>query len=227
MGTPNSLLPALRVRLQDENSRKWPTDSVLIGYLTGASGAESWYAGYFSPKPGVKLFRYKENLALAANAETVALSLCAKRFFRVVMVWLLLPDGREYPLRLLDGADEGAVRAVALYTSGTVIPRYAVEGDSILVLPVSTAARTIVMRYMYLPAIKAAGTTPLETPDIDDDLLVLRAAHFAQSDMKEINTSFEDEYAMRINETLTRLSQRENGVRGLRVRRRGGTASYR
>lgn len=227
MGTPNALLASLRVRLQDTSSRKWPDDSVLIGYLTGASGAESWYAGYFAPKPGVKLFRYRESLTLAANTETIALSTLTKRFFRLVMLWLQWADGYEQPLTLLDDADEGRARAAALVLSGIVVPRYSIQGDSLLFLPPATNARTINARYMYLPAIKAAGSTPLETPDVDDDLLVLRAAHYAQSDMKETNTAFEEEFAARIAETLQRLSRRENGLRGLRVRTRSTRILYR
>jgi len=223
------IVSAARVRLQEATARAWEDSGQLTRY---ASLAEQWYAGYFAPKPGVKLFRYLDTFTVAANATTFDLRPAGtpptgltKNFSRLVNLYLVWENGEWIPLKFLDDTQEHRARNAVIVLSGPVIPRYNMQGDSLLLVPPQAATRNYAIRYIYLPLAKTSGN--LETPPEDDDLLVLRLTHYALADARETNTAFEVEHESRIAETLNRLVGREFGSRGERVRSRTARLLYR
>lgn len=225
-------LAMLRTRLGEPTARRW-ADATLIDYL---SRSERWYASYFAPKSGVKLYRQLDSVTLTANSTTFALSpsgsvptALSKDFSRLVAVYILWTDGRWIPLSRIDDEDEAVIRNVALTLTGPLIPTYSLQGNNLQVLPAQTSNQTLKIRYIYLPTLQDGSSDNLDdnTPSDALDLLVLRALHFALADGREENAAFEKEHIARIDEELSRLVGREFGARGEHVRRRTSRLLYR
>lgn len=202
MSTVATVLAKLRIRLDETSANEW-TDAQLISYI---ADAEQWLAAKLGMLVGSGRFRYRDTIALSASTETYALTSLTKRFAEVIEVQMLWQSVYIDLPRLHDG-DDALARSLSTYVPGNVVPHYCLFAETIKFLPVSSEARTIYLNYRYLPSIKTASGDTLETPQDWDHLLVLRAAHFANADAGQVNTSFDEEYASLIAE----LEEREQG----------------
>ena len=202
MSTVSTVLANLRTRLDETSASEW-TDAQLITYL---SNGEQWLADRIGRLIGSGRFRYRDTITLGGSAETYALTSLTKRFAEVIEIQQLW-QGEYIDLPFLHDGDDGRARSLSLYVPGSVIPHYSIFNDELKFLPVSTEARTIYLLYRYLPSFKTTSGETLETPQDWDHLLVLRAAHFANSAAGQVNTAFDDEYAS----LLAELEDREQG----------------
>ena len=208
MSTVATVLSNLRIRLDETSANEW-TDAQLITYI---SDAEQWLADRMGRFVGSGRFRYRDTIALTGTSETYALSSLTKRFAEVIEIQQLW-QGEYIDLPYLHDGDDGRARSLSLYVPGSVIPHYTLFGDELKFLPVSTEARTLYLLYRYLPTVKTASGETLETPQDYDNLLVTRAAHFANSDAGQVNTAFDDEYSSLIAELEDREQGRAFGAR--------------
>ncbi len=215
MSTYSDLLGMLRDRLDEGTANEW-TDADLYGYL---SMAERWLAGFLGGIRGSGRFRYTENQTLPASTETIALSGLTKAFDRLVSIEMQVSGGGWVPLEpMVDGEDHLYRSPTNVTVSGDVVPYYRLQDDSFVFLPVASSARTLKYQYLWVPAAKTSGASTVETPVKYDDLLVLRAAHFALADAGEKDTSFDEEYASRIAEVEDYECNRSSWGRGERIK---------
>jgi len=204
----STVLSSLRTRLDETSANEW-TDAQLIGYI---AEAEQWLADKMGRLTGSGRFRYRDTIALTGSSETYALSSLTKRFAEVIEIQMLW-QGEYLDLPYMHDGDDGRLRSLSLYVPGQVVPHYSLFDDNLKFLPVSTEGRTLYLLYRYLPAVKTASGDTLDTPQDYDNLLVVRAAHFANSDAGQANTAFEDEYASLIAELEEREQGRAYGAR--------------
>lgn len=207
MSTVAAVLARLRIRLDETSANEWDDSSQLIPYL---AEAEQWLADRLGRLVGSGRFRYRESFALPASTETYALSSLTKRFAEVIEAQHLWSDV-YIPLPPLQDGMDARLRSLSTTVPASATPHYALFGDTLKFLPIASGERTIVLLYRYLPTIKTASGESLETPQDWDHLLVLRAAHFANSDAGQANLSFEDEYASLIAEMEDREAGRTFG----------------
>lgn len=206
MSTVSTVLSKLRTRLDETSANEW-TDAQLISYI---ADAEQWLAARLGMLPGSGRFRYRDTISLGASTETYALASLTKRFAEVIemqMLWQSVYIDVPY---LHDG-DDAAARSMSTYVPGRVVPHYKLYGETLQFLPVSSEARTLYLTYRYLPSFKTSSGESLETPQDWDHLLVLRAAHFANSDAGQVNTAFDEEYAALVAEMEDREAGRAYG----------------
>lgn len=221
MSTLATLTTAARLRLDEASAHEW-TDAQIAGYL---NNSEIWLGDLLGNQVGSGLFRYRDTAPLTAGLTVLALSSLTKTFVEMVKVSLQYDGTYWAPLKQMDDEDEDTLRNAATTSSGIVLPRWRLFGSDVQFLPPLAVTRTVAFTYRYLPAVKTSGT--IETPVIEDDLLVLRAAHFAMADRRETNAAFESEYASRVTETIERYQGRQFGARGERVRTRVASRFYR
>lgn len=221
MSTIATLTTTLRYRLDELSAHEWDDVEQLAPYI---NKAEIWVGELIGKLPGCGLFRYRDTASLTAGLTTIALSSLTKAFAEMREVQLQYDGTYWTTLAPMDEEDETSLRNAALSSSGFVIPRWRLFDTNVQFLPALTTTRTVAFSYRWVPAVKASGT--IETPAIEDDLIVLRAAHFAMSDRREANQSFDTEYAVRVAETIDRYSGRQHGVRGERVRTRVASRFY-
>lgn len=213
MSTVSTVLANLRTRLDETSANEW-TDAQLIGYI---ADAEQWLASRLGKLVGSGRFRYRDTISLSASTETYALSSLTKRFAEVIEIQMLWQN-QYIDLPCLHDGDDGMLRSASTVVPASVIPHYAIFADTLKFLPVSSEARTLYLLYRYLPSFKTSSGESLETPQDWDHLLVLRAAHFANSDAGQVNTSFDEEYAALVAEMEDREAGRAFGSRKETVR---------
>lgn len=221
MSTIATLTTELRYRLDELSAHEWDDAAQLAPFI---NRAEIWVGDLIGNLPGCGLFLYRDTFSLTASTTTKALSTLTKYFAEMRTVSIQYDGTHWVNMRQMDEEDENQLRNDATVASGIAIPRWRLFDTDIQFLPPLTTARTVALSYRWLPAVKSSGT--IETPATEDDLVVLRASHFALADRRETNSAFETEYAVRIGETIDRFSGRQFGARGERVRSRVARSYY-
>ncbi len=221
MSTIATLVTAARYRLDELSAHEWDDDNQLIPYI---NKAEIWVGELIGKLPGCGLFKYRDTSSLTAGTTTIALSSLTKAFAEMRRIELQHDGTYWVNLAQMDEEDESRLRNAAISISGDVIPKWRLFDTNIEFLPALSTTRTVGISYRWVPAVKTSGT--IETPALEDDLIVLRAAHFAMADRRETNSAFDVEYGSRIAETIDRYSGRQFGARGERVRTRVTSRFY-
>jgi len=196
--TLGQIVTDMRTRLGESTPNEW-TDAQLLAYVRMA---EIWMANLVGRPPYSNRFRYQESFTIAANTTDYALSGLTKRFAGVRSMFMLLPGGYHSDnLTEIDEAMQNRWQGSTLFTwGGLVVPGYLLRDTNLVFLPKASASRTIQIVYRWLPAANKTSSDNLDTPEDYNDLLTERALHYALADVGEKNTSFEEEYAVRIGE---------------------------
>lgn len=228
MTTVNGILTPLRIRLDEISAHEWANADQLITYI---SNAERWLAGLLSDLPGCGLFRVRDVQTVSANATTLAItsltSTATKVFYKARNVSMLL-DGLNWTnLHQLDEDDENNARNIALSGGGVIVPRWRLFGTDFQFLPARSTATSCAVSYQWIPIVKTSTSDTIETPAMEDDLLVLRAAFSAMADRRESNEALNNELAQRLQDAVARYQGRQYGSRGERVRARTTRLLYR
>ena len=211
MSTIQTIVTAMRVKLQEATASQWSDANQLIPY---ASQAERWLARMLSQIPGSRRFNKRETFTLAANTEAFDLTTLSKRFASIMEVAVLV--GQVYvPMERFNDEDEEGLRNYSL-GGGYLRSKYTLMDDSLVFLPTYQAARTMAIRYRWIPTIKSSSSDTIETPAEYDQDLVNRALHDASGDIGQQNQSFEEKYAIRLAE-IEDLERSRMGMRDERV----------
>ena len=216
MGTTYStLLSQVRTRLGETSALEW-TDATLINYI---SRAEVWLARMLAKIRNSGRFQYQEQETLASGSSVILWSAMTKRFDVVRKIEMLLPGGWwSDPLTEIYEMQENQWTGPTTATyGGLVVPGYIVREPDFIFLPIANEARTLRFTYNWLPATGKTSVSTADTPVDYDDMLELRAIHFALADVGETNKSFEDEYSSRIAEIEEIECMRSHGGGGERV----------
>lgn len=202
MSTRLTIETALRVRLNETSANEWSATQ-LRDYI---NRAYDWLAGWLASIGGSGRFvAVQTTLAIPASTELVATSGLSAGYTRVraieQMAFLAPWANRWVPMDPWTERDRWNLLNCELGGDPqSMIPRYRLLGANISFLPKRSVAGTVSILYTYLPTALAADADVLETPPEYDDILILRAAHYAGSDAGEVNTGFEAEYATRLGD---------------------------
>lgn len=181
-------------RLRDSFGAEW-SETTRIELL---DSAQKGFARWLAMIPGSGRFIYQDTKTLAADATTIALSTLTKSFTSARDLYMVTENGRWLPLDQFQEGDENLYRTVSGATvSGLVPPRFRLREENIVFLPPSSAARSIVIDYNWLPATVDDSGDSFETPSEYDDFLVLRALRDALGETGELDTYFERKYQER------------------------------
>ena len=195
----SAVLSLVRTSLGEASAVEW-TDAQLITYI---SNAEQWMASWLGRLPGNGRFIQEEDITLAADAETVALSSlpsnATKTLISIDYIHFQNTANNWTPCDEIQVGDEARLRGGSAFTvSGDVAPAYQLRRPNLFFLPISTAARTLKVRYQWLPIAKTTDSDSLETPSQYDDMIVARVLFYALGDEGEEDSSFEKRYAGRL-----------------------------
>lgn len=210
MSTAQTVIDRMRIRLDETTARKW-SDAQLILYINDSC---QWLARMFSRIPGCKRFTKRETFTNAASTETFDLTTLSKRFDTVLDLQVQISTVWKEVQRF-DDNEEAALRNLSL-GGGWIVPKYNIQDDNLILLPTFGTARTMAIRYRWMPALITAAGDTLETPDEYLTDIVTRALHFALADAGQANTKFEEEYAVRLNE-IEDLERSRLGISNERV----------
>ena len=204
MGTSYSTLlasPHLRFNIRETSASTW-TDAELAYPL---STAEQWLAQFLSQIKGSGRFIVEETATLAADAETITQASLAKgdgsagEFTGLRWINMLVNNNSWEPCYPMEEGDENLYRLPNTAIPVGSTPYYEVLDTNLRFLPISSAARSLRIRYSWIPVRKTkAGTA--ETPTQYDDILCLRAAFDALAPLGQSEGQFEQKYGMRLSE---------------------------
>ena len=226
MAESSSLISAIETKVRrslgEASAVEW-TSAQLVDYI---SNAEQWLAAWLGRLNGSGRFVQEENVTLSASSETVALSslpsTATKTLVSIDYIHFQTTAGIWVPCGELLIGDEARLRGSSTYTvSGDVAPVYQLRKPNILFLPISTAARTLKVRYRWIPIAKTSTSDSLETPGQYDDMIVARTLFYALGDEGEEDSSFENRYASRMADIeMFEVGAQHGGGRGERITNR-------
>lgn len=225
MGTSYTTLDArVESALRDTDDHEWSQAE----RIQALSDSERFWAELLAGIHGSGRFVYQETITLSANATSYAVSGLTKSFQGVRSMHLVRSNGSwSPPLQEFQEGDERILVGSTGYTvPSDVAPCYRVREDAIIFRPVSGGARSIVVNYNWLPAVKTSTGDSADTPTQYDDALVARAVWTLLRKIGARDSSWEDFGGIRQLEIEQAESNRGTRAEGEHVRTVGARSLF-
>lgn len=164
----------VRQGIQESTANEWDSTTQVGAQV---KLAYEWFAKKLGSLRNANWFEYREEITLAADATSFDLTTLTKRFFAVKTLEFQLPGGQWSLCPSVDEMDDaqwepGIAGSSAQYEP----PPYQKVGRATLrILRASGSARTLRIKYQYLPTALSGDSDVLETPSDYDNIIKLRA----------------------------------------------------